>query len=220
MAGEGVCAVPGWCRGQTLNGPPGRTGPGATAAFQPGPDWTGSDSSSGGASGAGQSWMLEKCQPEPARPGQGLRHGRRVREGQEGQEGQEGFRPGCRAERQVQTGDARAPLAGGEARGAGTRAALPFSDGGTCLPSLRLTACPPASRSRQPRRTDRGTSQSGRAVGPACRGSWRWSPRRGGDDGAGRRETACLHFSVRGGNQGCVGAFMPEPSVNGSWQNV
>lgn len=189
----------------------------ATAAFQPGPDWTGSDSSSSGASGAGQSWMLEKCQPEPARPGQGLRHGRRVREGQEGQEG---FRPGCRAERQVQTGDARAPLAGGEARGAGTRAALPFSDGGTCLPSLRLTACPPASRSRQPRRTDGGTSQSGRAVGPACRGSWRWSPRRGGDDGAGRRETACLHFSVRGGNQGCVGAFMPEPSVNGSWQNV
>lgn len=189
----------------------------ATAAFQPGPDWTGSDSSSGGASGAGQSWMLEKCQPEPARPGQGLRHGRGVREGQEGQEG---FRPGCRAERQVQTGDARAPLAGGEARGAGTRAALPFSDGGTCLPSLRLTACPPASRSRQPRRTDGGTSQSGRAVGPACRGSWRWSPRRGGDDGAGRRETACLHFSVRGGNQGCVGAFMPEPSVNGSWQNV
>lgn len=217
MAGEGVCAVPGWCRGQTLNGPPGRTGPGATAAFQPGPDWTGSDSSSGGASGAGQSWMLEKCQPEPARPGQGLRHGRRVREGQEGQEG---FRPGCRAERQVQTGDARAPLAGGEARGAGTRAALPFSDGGTCLPSLRLTACPPASQSRQLRRTDGGTSQSGRAVGPACRGSWRWSPRRGGDDGAGRRETACLHFSVRGGNQGCVGAFMPEPSVNGSWQNV
>lgn len=208
--------MPGWCRGQTLNGPPGRTGPGATAAFQPGPDWTGSDSSSGGASGAGQSWMLEKCQPEPARPGQGLRHGRRVREGQEGQEG---FRPGCRAERQVQTG-ARAPLAGGEARGAGTRAALPFSDGGTCLPSLRLTACPPASRSRQPRRTDGGTSQSGRAVGPACRGSWRWSPRRGGDDGAGRRETACLHFSVQGGNQGCVGAFMPEPSVNGSWQNV
>lgn len=189
----------------------------ATAAFQPGPDWTGSDSSSGGASGAGQSWMLEKCQPEPARPGQGLRHGRGVREGQEGQEG---FRPGCRAERQVQTGDARAPLAGGEARGAGTRAALPFSDGGTCLPSLRLTACPPASRSRQPRRTDGGTSQSGGAVGPACRGSWRWSPRRGGDDGAGRRETACLHFSVRGGNQGCVGAFMPEPSVNGSWQNV
>lgn len=123
----------------------------ATAAFQPGPDWTGSDSSSGGASGAGQSWMLEKCQPEPARPGQGLRHGRGVREGQEGQEG---FRPGCRAERQVQTGDARAPLAGGEARGAGTRAALPFSDGGTCLPSLRLTACPPASQSRQPRRTD------------------------------------------------------------------
>lgn len=209
--------MPGWCRGQTLNGPPGRTGPGATAAFQPGPDWTGSDSSSGGASGAGQSWMLEKCQPEPARPGQGLRHGRGVREGQEGQEG---FRPGCRAERQVQTGDARAPLAGGEARGAGKRAALPFSDGGTCLPSLRLTACPPASRSRQPRRTDGGTSQSGRAVGPACRGSWRWSPRRGGDDGAGRRETACLHFSVRGGNQGCVGAFMPEPSVNGSWQNV
>lgn len=209
--------MPGWCQGQTLNGPPGRTGPGATAAFQPGPDWTGSDSSSGGASGAGQSWMLEKCQPEPARPGQGLRHGRGVREGQEGQEG---FRPGCRAERQVQTGDARAPLAGGEARGAGTRAALPFSDGGTCLPSLRLTACPPASRSRQPRRTDGGTSQSGRAVGPACRGSWRWSPRRGGDDGAGRRETACLHFSVRGGNQGCVGAFMPEPSVNGSWQNV
>lgn len=206
--------MPGWCRGQTLNGPPGHTGPGATAAFQPGPDWTGSDSSSGGASGAGQSWMLEKCQPEPARPGQGLRHGRRVREGQEG------FRPGCRAERQVQTGDARAPLAGGEARGAGTRAALPFSDGGTCLPSLRLTACPPASQSRQPRRTDGGTSQSGRAVGPACRGSWRWSPRRGGDDGAGRRETACLHFSVRGGNQGCVGAFMPEPSVNGSWQNV
>lgn len=206
--------MPGWCRGQTLNGPPGRTGPGATAAFQPGPDWTGSDSSSGGASGAGQSWMLEKCQPEPARPGQGLRHGRGVREGQEG------FRPGCRAERQVQTGDARAPLAGGEARGAGTRAALPFSDGGTCLPSLRLTACPPASQSRQPRRTDGGTSQSGRAVGPACRGSWRWSPRRGGDDGAGRRETACLHFSVRGGNQGCVGAFMPEPSVNGSWQNV
>lgn len=191
----------------------------ATAAFQPGPDWTGSDSSSGGASGAGQSWMLEKCQPEPARPGQGLRHGRGVREGQEGQEG---FRPGCRAERQVQTGDARAPLAGGEARGAGTRAAPPFSDGGTCLPSLRLTACPPASpsQSRQPRRTDGGTSQSGRAVGPACRGSWRWSPRRGGDDGAGRRETACLHFSVRGGNQGCVGAFMPEPSVNGSWQNV
>lgn len=209
--------MPGWCRGQTLNGPPGRTGPGATAAFQPGPDWTGSDSSSGGASGAGQSWMLEKCQPEPARPGQGLRHGRGVREGQEGQEG---FRPGCRAERQVQTGDARAPLAGGEARGAGTRAALPFSDGGTCLPSLRLTACPPASRSRQPRRTDGGTSQSGGAVGPACRGSWRWSPRRGGDDGARRRETACLHFSVRGGNQGCVGAFMPEPSVNGSWQNV
>lgn len=189
----------------------------ATAAFQPGPDWTGSDSSSGGASGAGQSWMLEKCQPEPARPGQGLRHGRGVREGQEGQEG---FRPGCRAERQVQTGDARAPLAGGEARGAGTRAAPPFSDGGTCLPSLCLTACPPASQSRQPRRTDGGTSQSGRAVGPACRGSWRWSPRRGGDDGAGRRETACLHFSVRGGNQGCVGAFMPEPSVNGSWQNV
>lgn len=189
----------------------------ATAAFQPGPDWTGSDSSSGGASGAGQSWMLEKCQPEPARPGQGLRHGRGVREGQEGQEG---FRPGCRAERQVQTGDARAPLAGGEARGAGTRAALPFSDGGTCLPSLRLTACPPASQSRQPRRTDGGNSQSGGAVGPACRGSWRWSPRRGGDDGAGRRETACLHFSVRGGNQGCVGAFMPEPSVNGSWQNV
>lgn len=214
MAGEGVCAVPGWCRGQTLNGPPGHTGPGVTAAFQPGPDWTGSDSSSGGASGAGQSWMLEKCQPEPARPGQGLRHGRGVREGQEG------FRPGCRAERQVQTGDARAPLAGGEARGAGTRAALPFSDGGTCLPSLRLTACPPASQSRQPRRTDGGTSQSGGAVGPACRGSWRWSPRRGGDDGAGRRETACLHFSVRGGNQGCVGAFMPEPSVNGSWQNV
>lgn len=209
--------MPGWCQGQTLNGPPGRTGPGATAAFQPGPDWTGSDSSSGGASGAGQSWMLEKCQPEPARPGQGLRHGRGVREGQEGQEG---FRPGCRAERQVQTGDARAPLAGGEARGAGMRAALPFSDGGTCLPSLRLTACPPASRSRQPRRTDGGTSQSGGAVGPACRGSWRWSPRRGGDDGAGRRETACLHFSVRGGNQGCVGAFMPEPSVNGSWQNV
>lgn len=189
----------------------------ATAAFQPGPDWTGSDSSSGGASGAGQSWMLEKCQPEPARPGQGLRHGRGVREGQEGEEG---FRPGCRAERQVQTGDARAPLAGGEAREAGTRAALPFSDGGTCLPSLRLTACPPASRSRQPRRTDGGTSQSGGAVGPARRGSWRWSPRRGGDDGAGRRETACLHFSVRGGNQGCVGAFMPEPSVNGSWQNV
>lgn len=212
--------MPGWCQGQTLNGPPGRTGPGATAAFQPGPDWTGSDSSSGGASGAGQSWMLEKCQPEPARPGQGLRHGRGVREGQEGQEGQEGFRPGCRAERQVQTGDARAPLAGGEARGAGTRAALPFSDGGTCLPSLRLTACPPASQSRQPRRTDGGTSQSGRAVGPARRGSWRWSPRRGGDDGAGRRETACLHVSVRGGNQGCVGAFMPEPSVNGSWQNV
>lgn len=217
MAGEGVCAVPGWCRGQTLNGPPGHTGPGATAAFQPGPDWTGSDSSSGGASGAGQSWMLEKCQPEPARPGQGLRHGRGVREGQEGQEG---FRPGCRAERQVQTGDARAPLAGGEARGAGTRAAPPFSDGGTCLPSLRLTACPPASQSRQLRRTDGGTSQSGGAVGPACRGSWRWSPRRGGDDGAGRRETACLHFSVRGGNQGCVGTFMPEPSVNGSWQNV
>lgn len=83
----------------------------ATAAFQPGPDWTGSDSSSGGASGAGQSWMLEKCQPEPARPGQGLRHGRGVREGQEGQEG---FRPGCRAERQVQTGDARAPRGGDE----------------------------------------------------------------------------------------------------------
>lgn len=186
--------MPGWCWGQTLNGPPGRTGPGATAAFQPGPDWTGSDSSSGGASGAGQSWMLEKCQPEPARPGQGLRHGRGVREGQEGQEG---FRPGCRAERQVQTG-ARAPLAGGEARGAGTRAAPPFSDGGTCLPSLRLTACPPASQSRQPRRTDGGTSQSGRAVGPASMsGLLEVEPpegrgRRGRETGDGRRPVCIL----------------------------